>query len=271
MNTNTIEKHFAKMGARVAVTLRPVSSRTRIANLGIDILRDRHGSFFNIVMNEENENRIAVLDVRPQQQHLLLMARNGQGNRAKHKFLCGHDERDWFVAAVPEVRGVSSVNSAIEALKPKDVQNAQIRAHVKPKHRNRRRNAAFVRQGEWFFLPCPDMKVDEKLTMQNEPLVRSGGGKPHMAEFAYRTGGETVYLSAQHPQWITEAAYRKLLLRKPEKKKLRWQVMRRNPDVYVRGKIRHSDHKTVQLDFWHRVLMNTESEAPAMRHVVFLD
>jgi hypothetical protein len=47
--------------------------------------------------------------------------------------------------------------------------------------------------------------------------------------------------------------------------------MRRNAAVYVRGRISHPDHKAVVLDDWHRVLMNTEHEAPASRNVVFLD
>ena len=47
--------------------------------------------------------------------------------------------------------------------------------------------------------------------------------------------------------------------------------MRRNAAVYVRGRISHPDHKTIILDGWHRVLMNTENEAPGNRHVVFLD
>ena len=34
---------------------------------------------------------------------------------------------------------------------------------------------------------------------------------------------------------------------------------------------RHPDHATVVLPGWHRVLMNTEQGARAMRHVVFLD
>lgn len=46
---------------------------------------------------------------------------------------------------------------------------------------------------------------------------------------------------------------------------------RRNPSVFVRGKIRHADHKTITLDDWHRVLMNTETESVAMRHVAFID
>ncbi len=47
--------------------------------------------------------------------------------------------------------------------------------------------------------------------------------------------------------------------------------MRRNPDTYVKGRIRHPDHRTVVLSDWHWVAMNTESQAPSMRNVVFLD
>jgi hypothetical protein len=47
--------------------------------------------------------------------------------------------------------------------------------------------------------------------------------------------------------------------------------MRRNAGVYVRGHVRHADHATIELHGWHRVLMNTEREAKAMRNVAFLD
>ena len=47
--------------------------------------------------------------------------------------------------------------------------------------------------------------------------------------------------------------------------------MRRNPKVYVRGRVRHSDHKTVVLGVWHEVLSNTENFSHAMRNVAFLD
>ena len=48
-------------------------------------------------------------------------------------------------------------------------------------------------------------------------------------------------------------------------------MMRRNPGVYVRGSVRHADHKTIVLRGWHQVLMNTEGQALAMRNVAFLD
>ena len=47
--------------------------------------------------------------------------------------------------------------------------------------------------------------------------------------------------------------------------------MRRNPEAYVKGHLRHDDHATIRLDVWHRVVLNTEGQARAMRHVVFLD
>jgi hypothetical protein len=37
------------------------------------------------------------------------------------------------------------------------------------------------------------------------------------------------------------------------------------------GAVRHPDHATIVLRDWHRVLMNTEHRAEAMRHVAFLD
>jgi hypothetical protein len=40
---------------------------------------------------------------------------------------------------------------------------------------------------------------------------------------------------------------------------------------YVSGSVRHADHKTIVLHGWHRVLMNTEGQAVAMRNVAFLD
>jgi hypothetical protein len=47
--------------------------------------------------------------------------------------------------------------------------------------------------------------------------------------------------------------------------------MQREPSVYVRGRVWHPDHKTIVLDGWHRVFMNTEREAPGALSVVFLD
>jgi hypothetical protein len=209
-----------------------------------------------------------VLDVRPADRHLLLMVRE---RGEKPKFLCGHDERHWFVAALPESASVGTVRAAKEALKPAEVRTAQARKGLGAEAGNRRRNAAFRRQGEWFFIPAPDLKVDEALVLRDEPLTRGNGGKPHRCEFCYREGGETVYVCARHPNGVSAARFQRILADNPKAKGWGWQPMRRNPGVYVRGRIRHADHKTIVLHGWHRVLMNTEHQARAMRNVAFLD
>jgi hypothetical protein len=189
----------------------------------------------------------------------------------KSKFLCGHDERHWFVAGVPEAAPVGPVGQAKEALKPAEVQTAQARRGLRAKARGRRRNAAYVRQGEWFFLPVVDLAVDERLVLRGEPLTRGNGGKPHRAEFCYRAGGEAVYVCPRYPAGVTEAEYKVILAGNPDAKRWGWRAMRRDPAVYVKGRVRHADHATITLNGWHRVLLNTEGLSRAMRNVAFLD
>ncbi len=171
---------------------------------------------------------------------------------------------------MPAEHGVSSVRTAIEALKPVSVRIAQSRERVRFKDRTRRRTDAYVRQGEWFFIPAPSLVARPQLILRNEPL-RRGAGKPHMCAELYREGGTTVHVCPHYPTGLTAREYDRLLKREPKARAWRWQVMRRNPRVYVRGRIWHADHKTVVLPFWHQVQMNTETQSQAMRHVAFLD
>lgn len=267
MNTHLIERHFARIGARAKVH----ADRVRRAATGvrIDVGHDGDGEFFDIALATGSAAALDVVDAQPQIRHLLLMSRQ---DGEKHKFLCGHDERHWFVAAVPERLPVSTVRTAFEALKPRSVRYVQDQLlHVKPRKRNRRRNEAFVRQGEWFFVPAPArFRANPKLILRNEPL-RRGVGKPHLCEELIREGGQLVYVSPQHPQGLTEWQFRRAIERQPKLRNLQWVTQRRNPQVFVRGKIRHADHKTIVLSEWHQVLMNTETESLAMRHVAFID
>jgi len=267
MEPAILDTKFACIGARLKVADRP----RRFSNasvVSLDVQTDRKGEFFEITQQPGAEAVVEVLDVQPADRHLLLLVREG---KEKSKYLCGHDERHWFVAGIPEKAPVGTVKQAKEALKPTEVHAAQSRQGIKSKARNRRKNAAYVRQGEWFFIPASGLAVDDKLVLRNEPLTRGNGGKPHWAEFCYRVGGETVYVSRQHPNGLREQTYRKLVRENPEAKNWAWQTMRRNPTVYVRGRVRHPAHKTIVLHGWHRVLMNTENQSNAMRNVAFLD
>lgn len=268
MDTNLLDIKFARMGARLKIADR-LPGRNRTAGvISLDVQTDRNGEFFEIARQPGVEVEVAVLDVQPADRHLLLLVREGND---KSKFLCGHDERHWFVAGIPEKAPVGTVRQAKEALKPAEVQNAQARKGLRAKVRNRRKNAAFIRQGEWFFLPVLGFAVDEKLVLPNEPLRRGNGGKPHRAEFCYRTGGETVYVCNRHPNGVTENQHKKILADNPKAKGWGWRTMQRNPGVYVKGRIRHADHATITLNGWHQVLMNTEGQSKAMRNVAFLD
>ncbi len=265
MNDPLLARKFERMGARLRLV--PIDR----GEIRLDVGSDGDGTFFDLRVNPRAVTDLQALDVRPAERHLLLLARvrGADGQVQKQKFLCGHDERAWFVAAVPGP-SASTVRTAMEALKPRPVRLEQDRKHVRGKDRNRRRNAAFVRQGEWFFMPAPEFRPGPGVVLRDEPL-RRGNGKPHVCEFLFRTGGELVYVSPDYPRGLTVGQYRRLVQRRPKLAKLRWTTMRRNPQVYVKGRIRHPDHRTVVLPIWHWVAQNTETLAPAMRHVAFLD
>ena len=276
MNAINIESKFAAMGARIKV--REIPSRWRNGvrtwieprDFAVDIQRDGAGEFFELrVPTHLSETMdVCVMQVEPKQRHLLLAVRKTGDQPALDRFLCGHDEREWFVAAVPG--GASSVRQAMDALQPQEVRAALTRNHVSSRKRYARKNRAYRRQGEWFFVPEPSVVMDEKLILRNEPL-RRGGGKPHLVEELVRNGGEIVYVCKRFPNGFTPPEYRAMLLNNPDAKRWGWQMMRRNPGVYARGNVRHSDHATITLPFWHRVMMNTETQSRTMANVAFLD
>jgi hypothetical protein len=260
MSSETLERRFAAIGARLKVAGRPWRGAPRI-----DIRSDARGEYFDLrFTGGERGVEVEVVDVQPRDRHLLLLARVGG---EKSKFLCGHDERHWFVAAVPEAaRGVNGVVAAKAALQPDAVR--ELVERMRPKDAFRRRNPAYVRQGEWFFVPAAGIDPPEALVRREEPLTR-GRGTAHVLQFAYRRGGVVVYVSDGHPTGISEARYARLT---PEQRRNGdWELMVADPELYAKGAVRHPDHATIHLAGWHRVLMNTEQGALAMRHVAFLD
>jgi len=269
MNAKNIESKFAMMGARFKVSVAPAQRASN--DYAVDIQRDGRGEFFELRVPAQLRASldVNVLHTDKRDRHLLLFVRETEGKAAR--FLCGHDEREWFVAAVPG--GASTVLQAKEALKPRAIRDRQNQLKVPTRFRNRRKNAAFRRQGEWFFVPASGWgrdPINEKFVLHNEPL-RRGAGKPHIVEQLYRVAGEPVYVCPKHPNGVSEAWYRRLLQTRPGAAQWGWQALRRNPRVYAKGRIRHSDHATITLPDWHRVVMNTETETDTMRNVAFLD
>ena len=272
MNTTTLEKKFESMGARLKV-----SEPARNQTFTIDIRRDEEGPYFDI--KAKDDVNMEVLDVQKGIRHLLLSTteKNDRHGMDKAKFLCGFDERDWFTCAIP--KPVSSVFQAMQALKPEEVVDFEKSEGIRRKNmhkRHRRLNSGkkIHRQGEFMFVPAEGFEPPtDSLTVihRNEPMMR--GGKPHRAEYLFRQGGQTVYVSNYSDKarnGLTQKEYEKL----PDDERIKhnWRRMTRDATVYVKGRITHSDHKTVDLKgLWHRATLNTENRAAAAKRVAFLD
>src|SRR5206468_1021204 len=146
MNAKHIESRFAAMGARLKV--REIASRWQMGdrrwidpvNYAVDIRRDRDGAFFEFRLPTHLSEAVeaTVLQSEPKQRHLLLLIRKTDEKPQLDRFLCGHHEREWFVAAVPG--GASSVRQAMDALQPKDVRDALARDRVSSRKRYERKN-----------------------------------------------------------------------------------------------------------------------------------
>ncbi len=263
-----VERQFNRIGARVRLSKINGPRRPSGSLVTLDVRKDPKGEFFDISSLPDAKVAVEVIDVQPNDRHLLVLVRE---NNQKHKYLCGHDERHWFVAAIPETAAVGTVRQAKEALKPREVLREQGRLRLAAKARNRRKNAAYVRQGEWFFVPVSFMQVDRKMVLTNEPISRGNGSKPHWAEFCFRTGGETVYVCSRYPNGVSGITYKQIISRQASAGSWGWRTMIRNASVFVQGRISHADHRTVVLHGWHQVLMNTENQSQAMQNVAFLD
>lgn len=145
---------------------------------------------------------------------------------AQRHLLCGMDEQHYFVAQLPF--GVSTVQEAHQALYNPAAGEA-----------GRKSGSKVIRQGEWFFVRASMAELTALQTTRQ--LVRKNvaatdgskafrRGRPHTVGQLVRLKGVTAPL--------VEGA------------------------VYVRGKVRHPDHRVLDLLDWHRVFGNAEASQP---------
>ncbi len=244
-----LKKAFQKMGAPVKLTEGPT--------FRIDVVADQ----FAITLPPDTD--VVVQEVQPKERHLMLVVPPTRPRFPATKLLCGHDERHWFAATLPNNRAVTGVQSARDSLKPRDVPDAG-------KQRNKRHNKAFKRQGEWFFVPAKNFEPDVNLILKNEPIRRNTmGSKAHYCEFLYRLpqGGRPMMeyrgmlynsaeaLKAAHPDADLSQARVRLMTGR----------------AYVKGRITHPDHATLVLADWHIVYLNNEGSAGIAGLNAFVD
>ena len=170
-----------------------------------------------------------------------------QTDEAKRHLLIGRDERGHPFATQLTAPAIS-VKQAHDQLKPEAVQGKRVKGKGKNyKKRGSRQGGKVYRQGEWFFSQVDQATKD----LLNSPYwanlierkvsigpffsgdnarafggrVRQGRGNPHIADelIVYTGGGGRV--------------------------------------IYVRGRVRHSEHATLKFRTWVRLYRNTEAQA----------
>jgi hypothetical protein len=249
---STLERHFAAIGARLEIRRGPAA-----ADYTLDVVSDRQGEYFELRGSRLDDLVVQHVDKRGR--HILVRgSEHHHGSKARvSRFLCGHDERHWFVAGIGEA--AATVRDAKLSLAPAAIRDAVARE----RHRDRRRNSLFTRQGEWFFVPASLPARETRFPIhRNEPITR-GRGKPHWCEELVRHGGRTVRLHMGRE--IGDAEFAVLIAKNSN---LSYRIMTRDAEVYVRGRVRHSDHATIHLHGWHRVYLNGEATSD---RVVFYD
>lgn len=215
--TTTLQNAFNEIGAHLAAD-------TMGDGFVIDIVTENDRESYQVQHPWDDSLEFEILDVNRHLRHLVLDV-TGWRLPISGRYLCGHDESHWFVAGLQFGRKTETVRRAMESLKPDIVQREQRRLGVKHR-RDRRKTKAYVRQGEWFFLPRPKMTVTGPYVENHGQLARDGG-KPHHVDEIYRVPGRD--------------------------------------EVFVRGRVRHVDHQTITFDVWHRVVQNNEA-TPGQMH-----
>lgn len=275
--SDQVVNDFAKIGARVKLrklpqrNVRVFNPRTLLwprapdLKYTVDVGEDSKGEFFDIAVADMSDVGFRVINTDPEIRHLVLMDTGD-----KKKMLCGHDERHWFAAEVGERSGIKNVADAMAALKPLAVARVENELHVKPEDRQKRKNPAYIRQGEWFFVPVGDKDLSAHVIHKNEPIQLVGRSE-HIVEELCRHGGETVMTCARYRggKPISLDKYNKLIRTNKEANTWFWQTRTQGATVYARGAVRHGDHATIHLQGWHEV--HATAEMVGSTRVTFLD
>jgi len=165
----------------------------------------------------------------------------------KRHYLFGMDERHYFVCQLP--KPATTVNDAHRVLKDGSV--------VEREKKNPREVA---RQGEWFFLRPTDeekalldreLKANRVVVLRKVSIGAQTGftlGRPHTADELAITGVKTGKTQKVQTRRALDPGEVVRIDEVPE-------VLR---TVFIRGKVKHVEHKTVEFRDWVKVVRNTE-------------
>ncbi len=287
MNKDLVQKKIEKLGHRIVV--RPMApprtwgppAMTPPAGFQLNINNDKKGEFFDFQVGENTE--MTVLDTNDV--HALILFKTPSERKHnppnKERALVGLDERQLYIAGISEGASVSTVSQAMESLKPREVQEFEKQIGVKKPHSRKAKGKGLdkrFRQGDFFFIPRPELDLSKDHIHKKEPIGRTGGSN-HICDELIRTGGENFYIPIRQvpgsKSQYNEKEYQELLKTNDDAKNWGWNIRRGgiSMKVYVRGGIRHHEHNTLTFNIWHEVISNTEldSGSSIMSNIAFLD
>ena len=149
----------------------------------------------------------------------------------KRHFLMGKDERQLFVCQLPKL--VKDMKEAFDSLKQPTVLLAE------------GKNKNVIRQGEWFFINATGVEMEKiKLLLKDKKIdIKHNQNIGAIADDRMFVAG--------NPHTADE------IIMIPSKFLMRgWSVMENQ--IFVKGCVRHRDHKTIVCGNWRRCLRNTE-------------
>lgn len=237
MDTQILGRHFSQ--CRLPVEFVDVDPRRERGRLPLSSRLADSYFFVDIVTRRKREQRFRIfaddnatlnlLDKHPTMRHVLLQVRSTPVEReVVDHFLLGHDERELFVV---QSNRVNSIRAAIEALKPTEVRRAE------------QKGLKVIRQGDWFFIPLrATFKITSDMILHRNETI----GGPNAFRWGIRVGNPHV---AEEQLLIFGDAF--------DRRSNKWVAVKNQLlSVYVRGKIRHADHATIELRGWHRAVQN---------------
>jgi hypothetical protein len=177
--------------------------------------------------------------------HFIITSKTEEGKR---HFLMGVDERQLFVAQLK--KGVSSIVEARKQL-----------GNTVLFHEGARKMTP-GRQGEWFFVKATKVQEEiiELLVEKNSIFILTKesigkhAGKPQGNS---HTADELVVIP-NNPDVIRRAQASKYARKNTDLSKVEPIYPIRQKEVFVRGCIRHVDHKTIKYGSWYQVILNNE-------------
>ncbi len=188
-------------------------------------------------LNEQN------LDFRETQSHFFIKQQTPADNR---RFLMGVDERQLFVAQL--IKRVTNIVEARRSL-GKTVQFHEGKRKMTPN-----------RQGEWFFVKATDQQEKDIELLLNKKRIFIVK-KKNIGKYAGRVGGnphtaDEIVVIPQSRALVEQAKQSKFMRKHKPIVLSEYPVRKR--EVFVRGRIRHIDHKTIKYTHWYQVILNNE-------------